>query len=96
MRVRGSICSNFGETLQQAALLGHGISMHPYYMVSHDLATGRLQAVLPQHPPLSLDIYVIFSRLERPPPGQPKRVRHSAGAVCESTWRGAPGRTCAS
>jgi DNA-binding transcriptional LysR family regulator len=67
VRVRGSICSNFGETLQQAALLGHGISMHPYYMVSDDLATGRLQAVLPQHPPLSLDIYVIFSSRQNLP-----------------------------
>ena len=36
-RVRGTVSSNFGEALKQAALLGHGISMHPYYMVSDDL-----------------------------------------------------------
>ena len=32
---------------KQAALLGHGIAMHPYYMVSDDLKAGRLMAVLP-------------------------------------------------
>lgn len=67
VRVRGSICSNFGETLQQAALLGHGISMHPYYMVSDDLAAGRLRALLPQHEPLGLDIYAIFSSRQNLP-----------------------------
>src|SRR5262245_32417837 len=49
VRVRGSITSNFGETLQNAACAGHGISMHPYYMVSEDLAAGRLQPVLTQY-----------------------------------------------
>jgi len=67
VRVRGSISSNFGESLQQAALLGHGISMHPYYMVSDDLAAGRLRAVLPQYEPLGLDIYAIFSSRQNLP-----------------------------
>jgi len=59
-RVRGTISSNFGEALKQAALLGHGISMHPYYMVSGDLKAGRLHAVLPDYEPLGLDIYVVY------------------------------------
>jgi DNA-binding transcriptional LysR family regulator len=67
VRVRGSICSNFGETLQQAAILGHGISMHPYYMVSDDLAAGRLKALLPQYEALGLDIYAIFSSRQNLP-----------------------------
>jgi DNA-binding transcriptional LysR family regulator len=67
VRVRGTICSNFGETLQQAAILGHGISMHPYYMVSDDLAAGRLKALLPQYEPLGLDIYAIFSSRQNLP-----------------------------
>ena len=29
--------SNFGEPLRHAALLGHGISMHPTYMVAQDI-----------------------------------------------------------
>lgn len=67
VRVRGSIFANFGEALKQAALRGHGISMHPYYMVSDDLAAGRLQAVLPRYEPLGLDIYVIFSSRQNLP-----------------------------
>lgn len=67
VRVRGSICSNFGEALKHAALLGHGISMHPYYMVSEDLAAGRLEEVLPDHEPSRLDIYVIFSSRQNLP-----------------------------
>lgn len=60
IRVRGTICSNFGEALKQAALLGHGISMHPYYMVSDDLKANRLAVVLPDYAPLELDIYVVY------------------------------------
>jgi DNA-binding transcriptional LysR family regulator len=67
IRVRGSIMSNFGETLQNAARAGHGISMHPYYMVSEDLAAGRLQPVLPLYEPLGLDIYAIFSSRQNLP-----------------------------
>jgi molybdate transport repressor ModE-like protein len=67
VRVRGSICSNLGEVLKQAALMGHGISMHPYYMVSKELATGELQVVLPDYAPPSLDIYVIFSSRQNLP-----------------------------
>jgi len=61
VRVRGSISANFGEALRQAALEGHGIAMHPHYMVSDDLDAGRLVVVLPEHEPIALDIYVIYS-----------------------------------
>lgn len=61
IRVRGTIASNFGEALQHAARLGHGISLHPYYMVSEDLRTGRLVVVLPRFEPMELDIYVTYS-----------------------------------
>jgi DNA-binding transcriptional LysR family regulator len=67
VRVRGSIYSNFGEALKHAAVLGHGISMHPYYMVSEDLAAGRLREVLPPYEPSRLDIYAIFSSRQNLP-----------------------------
>ena len=67
VRVRGSIYSNLGEALMHAALLGHGISMHPYYMVSEELAAGRLQVVLPPYEPLGLDIYVLCSSRQNLP-----------------------------
>lgn len=67
VRVRGPLCSNFGEPLQNAAVLGQGISMHPYYMVAEDLAAGRLRPVLPQYRPMELDIYAIFSSRQNLP-----------------------------
>lgn len=67
VRVRGSITSNLGEALKHAALLGHGLSMHPTYMVSEEIAARRLQRVLPQYQPLGLDIYVIFSSRQNLP-----------------------------
>jgi DNA-binding transcriptional LysR family regulator len=66
-RVYGTVCSNFGDALMQAALLGHGISMHPYYMVSDDLKTKRLVMVLPDYEPLELDIYVVYPTREHLP-----------------------------
>ena len=67
IRVRGTIYSNFGEALKHAALLGHGISVHPYYMVSGDLAAGRLAVVLPQFEPEAHDIHVIYSSRQNLP-----------------------------
>lgn len=66
-RVHGTVCSNFGEALKQAALLGHGISMHPYYMVSDDLRAKRLVGVLPDYEPLELEIYVVYPTREHLP-----------------------------
>lgn len=71
IRVRGSIASNFGEALQHAARLGHGISLHPYYMVSDDLKAGRLAMVLPEYEPLELDITILSSSRQ----SLPARVR---------------------
>ena len=72
VRVRGTVRSNLGDALKQAAVLGAGISVHPYYMVSEDLAAGRLEVVLPECVPEELDIYVVFSTGRN----MPTRVRH--------------------
>lgn len=71
VRVRGTIRSNIGEALKKAALLGAGISVHPYYMVSEELRSGTLLAVLPEHIPQELDINVVFSTRRN----MPVRVR---------------------
>ena len=60
VRVSGPMRSNFGEPLRHAALLGHGISMHPNYMVTRDLRENRLQVVLPAYQPTGLDIYAVY------------------------------------
>jgi len=67
VRVSGSLYSNFGEPLQFAALHGHGISMHPYYMVEEDLLRGTLVAVLPDYAPSLLDIFVVYSTRQNLP-----------------------------
>ena len=60
VHVSGTMRSNLGDVLKSAALMGHGISMHPYYMVSEELASGRLVPVLQRYAPPSLEIYVIY------------------------------------
>jgi DNA-binding transcriptional LysR family regulator len=60
VRVRGSLQSDLGEPLQHAALRGHGISMHPYYMVSQDIESHRLLRVLPEFTPRGFDISVVY------------------------------------
>ena len=57
---RKQVGACLGDVLKSAALMGHGISMHPYYMVSEDLASGNLVAVLPQYKPPSLNIYLVY------------------------------------
>ena len=51
VQVSGTMRSNLGDILKSAALLGYGISMHPYYMVSGELASGRLVPVLQRYTP---------------------------------------------
>lgn len=60
VRVHGTIRANYGDPLRHAALLGHGISMHPTYMVMQDIQAGRLVSVLPQFRPVGVDIYAVF------------------------------------
>ncbi|WP_162586438.1 LysR family transcriptional regulator [Variovorax sp. RA8] len=72
VRVRGTVRSNLGDAIKQAALLGTGISLHPYYMVSEELRAGTLEALLPGSVPEELDIYVVFSTRRN----MPTRVRH--------------------
>ena len=60
IRVTGSMRANFGEPLRHAALLGHGISMHPQYMVARDIRENALRVVLPTFQPIGLDIYVVY------------------------------------
>ena len=60
VRVAGTMRANFGEPLRHAALLGHGISMHPNYMVTQDIRDNRLRIVLPAYQPDGLDIYAMY------------------------------------
>jgi DNA-binding transcriptional LysR family regulator len=57
---RASIRANFGEPLLHAARLGQGISMHPQYMIEDLIKSGELVVVLPEIPPVGLDIYAMY------------------------------------
>jgi molybdate transport repressor ModE-like protein len=72
IRVRGTVRSNLGDALKQAALLGAGISVHPHYMVAEELEAGTLEALLPDDEPEAMDIHVVFSTRRN----MPTRVRH--------------------
>ena len=78
VRVSGSLRANFGEPLRHAAILGQGISMHPTYMVAQDIADGRLAVVLPDYPPIGLDIYAIYPNRR----AMPARVRLFLDFLC--------------
>ena len=72
IRVRGTIRSNLGDALKQATLMGTGISVHPYYMVSDEIRSGALEVLLPGEVPEAMDINVVFSTRRN----MPVRVRH--------------------
>lgn len=67
VKVSGSLKSDFGDSLKDAAIAGMGISMHPYYMIAEEIESGLLQVVLPDFPPTSLDIYAIYSSRKNMP-----------------------------
>lgn len=82
VRVAGTVSANFGEAMRQASIAGHGISMHPTYMVEGDIAAGRLVAVLPQFEPTRLAIYAVTPSQAR----IPNRVQTFIGFL--KTWFG--------
>lgn len=72
VRVHGSVRSNMGDALKQAAMLGGGISMHPIYMVSREIEMGLLEVVLPEFAPKAVaEIYALYSTRKN----LPSRVR---------------------
>jgi len=68
IRVGGSLESNLGEALRDAALAGLGITMHSTWHVGDDLRSGRLKVVLPEYPPAESAIYAVLPRRNLTPP----------------------------
>ncbi|MBD2054987.1 LysR family transcriptional regulator [Oculatella sp. FACHB-28] len=58
--VKGTLCSNNGEVLRDAAVRGLGITLLPRFIVEPELQQGKLQVVLPDYHPTELSIYVIY------------------------------------
>jgi DNA-binding transcriptional LysR family regulator len=70
VKVSGSLSSDFGEALRNAALLDQGISMHPTFMIDDDIRQRRLEVVLPK---VKVQEYGIFALY--PHRNAPRRVR---------------------
>jgi len=68
VRVSGRIESNQGELLRDAAVAGLGIAMHSRWHVCDDLRSGRLQVVLPDHPPADTGIHAVMPQRRLVPP----------------------------
>ncbi len=60
LRVGGSMDSNNGEVLRDWCLAGQGLALKSLWEVGADIAAGRLQVVLPDHPPLGYGIYALY------------------------------------
>jgi DNA-binding transcriptional LysR family regulator len=60
VRVTGTLCSNNGEVLRDAALAGRGIAMLPTFIIGADLQSGRLISLLTDYAPPQLAIFVLY------------------------------------
>ena len=58
--VNGTMCSNNGEVLRDAAIKGLGIVLLPQFIVQQSLDQGSLQEILPAHRPQALSLCVIY------------------------------------
>jgi DNA-binding transcriptional LysR family regulator len=72
VRVSGTIGSNFCDAIKNAAVAGHGVSMHPLYAVQEELKTKRLTVILPEYEPAEAKIYVVYPTRKN----LPARTRH--------------------
>jgi DNA-binding transcriptional LysR family regulator len=72
VRVSGTMGSNFCDAIKNAAVCGHGISMHPLYAVSEELKTKRLTVILPEYEVTEVKIYIVYPTRKN----LPARTRH--------------------
>ncbi len=64
--VAGRFTANHGGALRIAALHGTGIAMQPEMLLTDDLATGRLEPVLPGWSYKPTPMYLIYAQDRRP------------------------------
>jgi DNA-binding transcriptional LysR family regulator len=59
-RISGTLVTNSGETLRQAALNGVGVSLAAGFLVHGDLEAGRLVRLLPDYRPVEFAMNAIY------------------------------------
>lgn len=67
VKVNGSMACNDGSILHQWALEGHGLAWRSLWEVGHDLATGRLVAILEEFEAPGPDILAVFPERQHMP-----------------------------
>lgn len=60
VRVSGNLLTNSGETLRAAALGGIGVFLAAGFLVTDDLASGRLVRLLPDYKPVEFAMNVVY------------------------------------
>lgn len=58
-------------SIADAAVAGHGLAWLPRWLVSDDIDAGRLEIVLPDHPPYLYDVHLVWLKS----PFMPRRLR---------------------
>ncbi|MGD9919097.1 MAG: LysR family transcriptional regulator [Paenirhodobacter sp.] len=66
--VRGPFESDDGDVLTGWALAGHGIVLKPVFEVASHLRAGRLVPVLPEEPPIPVQLAVLYAHRNRQDP----------------------------
>ncbi|MDR3494764.1 MAG: LysR family transcriptional regulator [Ancalomicrobiaceae bacterium] len=59
--INAVMCSNNGDILKAAALMGRGVTLLPTFLVGPDIAAGRLLPVLADTPPAELGIFALYA-----------------------------------
>ncbi|PTL75960.1 LysR family transcriptional regulator [Vitiosangium sp. GDMCC 1.1324] len=58
--IQGTLSTNNGDLLREAALAGRGIIREPTFLVGEDLRQGRLVTLLPDYPLTPLHLYAVY------------------------------------
>ena len=66
--VTGPFETDHGEVLTQWAMGGHGIVMKPVFEIAEHLSAGRLEVVLPEEPPVPIQLACLYMHRRRQDP----------------------------
>ena len=61
VRISGCLRANNGDVLREAALAGMGIILQPHFLLEADLASGRLQRLLPGYEAPPIGLYAVYT-----------------------------------
>jgi DNA-binding transcriptional LysR family regulator len=69
--VHGRFRENTAEAVHRAALNGIGVALLSYLVALEDIREGRLQSLMPDFPPLSFPLSIVYPRgaISRPARG---------------------------